>query len=109
VARLLRTLPAGVESEIVRPQLFRAATSAASNYRAGCRARSRREFIAKLGVVIEETDESDFWLGFSVDLDLLDRRAVQKLRQEAGELVAIFTASRKTAEARLSNQEAKRR
>jgi len=52
-------------------------------------------------VVVEETDECDFWLEFSVDLDLLESASVQKLREEATALLAIFTASRKTAEAKL--------
>ena len=102
IARLLRLLSPGRESDILRSQLLRVATSAAANYRAVCRTRSQREFISRLGVVVEEADESDFWLEFGVDLGLLEYGAVQKLRAEASELVAIFTSSRKTAEATLS-------
>jgi four helix bundle protein len=73
----------------------------AANYRAAARSRSRREFIAKLGVVIEEADESELWL------DILETRhhgppeTVKRLRREASELRAIFIASRRTAAAKL--------
>ena len=74
-----------------------AGTSVAANYRASCRARSRAEFIAKRGVVEEESDESLFWLELMVDSKLVTLQRVQKLMKEADELTAIFVASLKTA------------
>jgi four helix bundle protein len=77
-------------------QLCDAATSLAANYRAACRARSRREFAAKIGVVLEEADESQFWLecGEARNLGCSDLRA--RLLQESTELTAIFTAANVT-------------
>lgn len=90
-------LPDTEKGRHVRRQLFRAATSVAANYRSACRARSKPDFIAKLGVVIEESDEADFWLELSVETGLIKPGAERALRIEANELVAIFTASQKTA------------
>ena len=104
VARLLREFPGGIEAAAVRPQLLRAAAGVASNYRAACRGRSRRDFVSKMGMAIEEADETDFWLRFAVDLDLLEAERAQPLRTEADELLAIFTSSRKTAEAGLTRR-----
>ena len=76
-----------------------------SNYRAACRARSRREFIAKLGIVIEEIDESAGWLRALQSANLADAVALASLLKEADELTRIFVASRKTAEMNLERQE----
>src|SRR5207248_9624524 len=83
-------------------QLIRSGTSVGANYRAVCRARSRAEFIAKLGVVVEEADESEFWLELIVESGLLSLRLLGPLRQAASELVAIMVASRRSASARKS-------
>ncbi len=81
----------------IRRQLIRCGTSVAANYRATCLAQSRASFISKLSIVLEETDESYFWLEFIVDESLLKRRLVDSLLKEAEELTAIFISSRKTA------------
>lgn len=62
VIKLCRAIPASPDGRVVAGQLLRASTSVAANYRAACRGRSRAEFIAKLGVVLEESDESLLWL-----------------------------------------------
>jgi len=90
-------LGTGPLPELVRPQLLRAATGVAANHRAASRSRSRREFVAKIGVVIEETDESELWLDVLETKGLGSPAKVKKLRQEASELCAIFVASRRTA------------
>ena len=87
-------------------QLRRAARGVASNYRAARRGRSDLDFIAKMGSVIEEADESMYWLEHLAATGLSRQDEVEALRQEANELVAIFTASHKTAKA---NLEAKKR
>ena len=97
VVTLCRSLPATPEGRNIRDQLGRAATSVASNYRATCRARSRAEFIAKLGLVIEEADESHMWLGMLIRLHLASGTEVERLHGEANELTAIFVASKRTA------------
>lgn len=78
-------------------QLIRSSTSVAANYRAACRARSKREFLAKIGIVLEEADESLFWLEFAQDTGVLTAETTGPLCQEANELVAILTATRNTA------------
>ena len=77
--------------------MLRARTSVAGNYRATCRARSRAEFIAKLGIVLEESDKALFWLELIVDSKMQSRTRVEALMKEADQLTAIFTASLKTA------------
>ena len=100
VLRFCRSMPDTPEGRHVGGQLLRAGTGVASNYRAACRGKSRSDFIAKLGTVIEEADESDFWLDLTSRAILLSPEAVKPLRIEAGELIAIFTQSQKTARAR---------
>jgi four helix bundle protein len=77
-------------------QLLRSATSVAANYRSVCRARSRADFVAKLGVVVEEADETAFWLELLCDSGTMQKDRLQKLNQEAAELLAIFAASQRT-------------
>ena len=77
IIRLIRALPSCAESRIIGNQLLRAGTSVAANYRAVCRARSRAEFLAKLGVVIEEADESAFWLELLCDAGLVTEKIEQ--------------------------------
>jgi four helix bundle protein len=76
---------------------MRSATSVGANYRAACRARSNAEFIAKLGIVEEEADESGYWLEMIVDSGLMKIDRVKELIDEAGELTAIIVASIRTA------------
>lgn len=77
IIRLIRALPSCAEIRIIGNQLLRAGTSVAANYRAVCRARSRAEFLAKLGVVIEEADESAFWLELLCDAGLVTEKIEQ--------------------------------
>lgn len=91
-------LPRTTKGRVIAQQLLRAATSVGANYRAACRARSQAEFVAKLGVVIEEADESAYWMELAVEGGLLEADAAEATWREADELVAIMTASRKTAE-----------
>ena len=95
--RLCRALPKSSESTIISRQLLRSATSVGANYRAVCRARSDPDFISKLGVVLEEADESLFWIDLLVDIGVTSTDRTRALRAEANELVAIFVASLRTA------------
>ncbi len=97
VIRLFRSLPRSVEAQIVGKQLLRAGTSAAANYRAAGRARSKAEFAAKIGVVLEEADESAFWLECLADNAIVKPELLRDLIKEANELVAIFASSHQTA------------
>jgi len=97
VIKLVDALPRTIQGRAVANQIIRSATSVAANYRAACRARSRAEFIAKIGVVEEEADETAFWLELIIDSALLTQTRVRPLLTEAGKLVAIMAASRKSA------------
>jgi four helix bundle protein len=97
VAGFCRSLPDTGEGRHVADQLFRSSTGMAANYRASCRARSHREFTAKLGVVLEESDETLFWLAFVMHAEIAAGPELQYLLAEGRELLAIFIASVKTA------------
>jgi four helix bundle protein len=97
IIKLVRALPMSSEGKVIGVQLLRCGTSVAANYRAVCRARSHAEFLAKLGIVIEEADESAFWLEMISDAGLLPEKRLVDLRSEAEQLVAILNASRTTA------------
>jgi four helix bundle protein len=94
---LCRELPQTPDGRRVGQQLIDSATSVAANYRAACRARSRAEFIAKLGTVLEQADESLYWLELLVDSKLVTLQRADRLLLEANQLTAIFTASVRTA------------
>jgi four helix bundle protein len=97
VIRLVDALPTSVKGRAIANQIMRSSTSVAANYRAACRARSRAEFIAKIGVVEEEADETAFWLDLIIDSKIRSKTLIEPLLKEAGELVAIMAASRKSA------------
>ena len=101
VGALLRT----VQGRAIASQLMRSGTSVAANYRAACRARSKAEFIAKLGTVEEEADETAFWLELIIEGALLTAPQIQPLLTEALELVAITAASKKTASSALAKSQ----
>ena len=82
----------------IRRQLIRCSTSVGANYRAACLAQSKPAFASKISIVLEEADESHFWMEFAVAENLAERDRVEPLMAEAQELVAIFAASRKTAQ-----------
>ena len=98
VLRLINALPRSISSEVIARQLAKSATSVAANYRATCNARSRAEFIARLGVVVEEADESVCWLELAMRASLLTADA-SPLKNEAVELRSIFAKSLGTARA----------
>src|SRR5258708_10433501 len=93
VGRLVDALPNTAKGRTIANQIIRSATSVAANYRAACRARSRAEFIAKIGVVEEEADETAFWLELIIDSNIYGKTRIEPLLKEASELVA----SRKSA------------
>ncbi len=97
VIRLVDALPRGRSADVIGSQLLRAGTSVGANYRAACRARSRKEFLAKLGIVEEEADEAQFWLELMEERGLAAAERVSSLRDEARQLVAIVVSSIRTA------------
>jgi four helix bundle protein len=97
ILKLVEELPRSTSGRILGGQIARSATSVAANYRAVCRARSRADFVAKLGIVEEEADETGFWLELIVDAGLQPAAKLSPLLKEANELTAIFVSSLKTA------------
>jgi four helix bundle protein len=96
VIRLSRTLPQSPEARIIARQLLRSATSVAANYRAVCRARSTADFTSKLGLVLEEADETLFWLELLVEAEIVRPDQVNRPLDEANQLVSMFVASLRT-------------
>jgi len=99
IIRLVEALPSSIVGRTIANQLVRSGTSVAANYRAACRGRSKAEFIAKLGTVVEEADETAFWLELIVDSGLQPHAKIAPLLTEADELTAIFVASCRSARA----------
>jgi four helix bundle protein len=97
VLNLVDALPRTAGGRAIAMQLVRAATSVGANYRSACRARSRAEFAAKLGVEVEEADESLYWLELVRDGKLLPENKLSHLVKEADELTAILASGRKSA------------
>ena len=97
VVRLFRSLPKTEEAKIIGKQALRSGTSVAANYRAVCRARSKAEFVARIGIVVEEADETVFWLELLIETGIVSQARMDGLLIEANELLAIFAASQRTA------------
>jgi four helix bundle protein len=104
ILRLVSALPNDVKGRAISSQLIRSGMSVGANYRAACRARSRAEFIAKIGVVEEEADESAFWMELIIESEMLGETKVTALHLEAKELVAIMARSRITAARQLKRK-----
>jgi four helix bundle protein len=97
VITLVDVLPNTVKGRVIANQIMRSATSVGANYRGACRARSRPEFISKIGIVEEEADETAFWLELIIDSKIRRIKQITPLLDEANELFAIMAASRKSA------------
>ncbi|OQY51116.1 MAG: four helix bundle protein [Desulfobacteraceae bacterium 4572_87] len=97
VIRLVESLPKGRTADIIGRQLLRCGTSVGANYRSACRAKSRRDFISKMGIVEEESDESIYWMEIIVQAGLLPAKRISDLMKEAEEILAITVSSIKTA------------
>ena len=97
IIKLSKSFPKSTEGYILSKQLIRAATSIASNYRAVCRARSDAEFYSKICIVVEEADESVFWLEIITEADILNSEQTKKLLAEANEILSVVASSKRTA------------
>jgi four helix bundle protein len=97
VISLCRQLPATQEGRLIGAQFFRSGTSVGANYRAACRARSKADFISKLSIVLEETDESLYWMEILNENKIVNSKLLTGLMKEAKELIAIFVSSLNTA------------
>ncbi len=104
IIRMVDNLPRSRTGAVLGDQLLRAATSVGANYRAACRGRSPADFIAKMGIVVEEADECIYWLELIQEAGLLPAEQTAPFAKEADELTAIFTASLKTAKHNLKSR-----
>jgi four helix bundle protein len=108
IIKLFQALPRSDEARIIGKQLLRSGTSVGANYRAACRSRSRAEFLARLGVVVEEIDETVYWLDLLAVSNILAQPRLAALQREAAELFRIFVASQLTAKANKRLNDAQR-
>jgi four helix bundle protein len=97
IMRLIESLPKTLTARTIGGQLVRCGTSVGSNYRAACRARSRAEFISKMGIVEEESDESIYWMELLIDAGIVKQALLADLIKEGNEILCLVVASRKTA------------
>ncbi|MBI5330617.1 MAG: four helix bundle protein [Betaproteobacteria bacterium] len=93
VIQLVEGMPKSMSSTVIGRQVMRAGTAVGANYRAACRARSRAEFIAKLGIVEEEADECIYWFELMEEANLLPQTSIAPLKSEANELLSIIIAT----------------
>ena len=96
IIRMFQALPHRSDAYVLGKQVLRSGTSIAANYRATCRARSRAEFVARIGIVAEEADETVLWLELLGESGIMESARLEPLLEEARELSAIFTASQNT-------------
>jgi len=97
VVKLYRSLPRTADAQVMGKQLLRCGTAVAANCRASCRARSKAEFAARIGIVVEEADETGFWLEMLGDAEIVKVSLLEELLTESKELTAIFTATMMSA------------
>lgn len=100
VIRLTEALPKNQTANVIGKQLLRSGTSVGANYRAASRARSTAEFIAKMGIVEEECDESMYWMELIIEAGLMEEKLLLDLKNEANEILSMVVASIKTARSR---------
>ncbi len=105
IIELCRELPNNREGRLIGNQLFSSGTSVAANYRAACRGRSKAEFVSKLGIVLEEADETQLWLELIDEMAIHGGSSVGFLMQECDEITAIMVTSIKTAKRCKSDRE----
>lgn len=101
VIKLVESLPSTTTARTIGNQLLRSGMSVGANYRAACRGKSKADFIAKAGISLEEADECMYWMEMLQEANIVPIEKLKDLMKEANELVAIFTASIKTARAHL--------
>ncbi|HYD92364.1 MAG TPA: four helix bundle protein [Flavobacterium sp.] len=102
VIDLVEKLPITTSSKVIAYQIAKSGTSVGANYRAVCRSRSDKEFISKMEIVLEEADETLFWLEIISEKEWLEKELLQPILKEANELTAIFASSLKTVKSKTS-------
>ena len=102
IVKLVGSLTHNQTAQVLGKQILRSGTSVGANYRAVCRAKSEKDFVNKLAIVIEEADETQYWLELLVSAELLDKDKVTILWKEADELIKIMVASSKTIKSNIN-------
>lgn len=97
IIKLIKALPSDIAGKAISNQLVRSGMSVGANYRAACRGRSKAEFIAKLGIVLEEADECCYWLELIMESEMINKKKVLELYKETNELAAIFCVMLKSS------------
>ena len=97
IVHLVEALPQSRIAEVIGKQLLRCGTSVGANYRASCRAKSQADFIAKMGIVEEEADETIYWIELLIETGLVEKHLVANLLDEANQIISIIVSSIKTA------------
>lgn len=97
VVRLVESLPKSKTTDVISYQLLKSGTSVGANYRAACRGRSKADFISKLGIVEEETDETIYWMELLIDAGIVKQEKLDLLMKEADEILSIVISSINTA------------
>lgn len=103
IVRLYAALPKTTEAQVLGKQVLRSGTSVGANYREATRARSTAEFVSKVGVGLQELEETDYWLELLADSGIVPEARLADLRNELNELTAILVSSVKTAKKRMRN------
>ena len=109
IIRLYSGLPKGTEAQVLGRQMIRSGTSVGANYREAYRARSKAEFIAKAGECLKEIEETGYWLELLVDSGIVSEERLAELRNECGELTAIFVASVRKAKSNEEKEKGKKK
>jgi len=97
VIRLAESFPKTPTANVIRNQMLRSGPSVGANYRAACRAKSKPDFVSKMGIVGEEADETMYWIELSIDAGIVKKSRVDSLLQEANEILSMTVSSIKTA------------
>ena len=103
IIRLAESLPNTPTARVIRNQMLRCGSSVGANYRAACRAKSKPDFVSKMGTVEEETDETIYWMELLIDAELVKRSRIADLLDEADQILSIVISSIKTAKGIRSN------
>ncbi|WP_395077599.1 four helix bundle protein [Flavobacterium sp.] len=104
VIDLVEKMPSTISTRVILNQIVKSATSVGANYRAVCRARSDREFVSKMNIVLEEADETLFWLEIIIEKEWINKSDVEAIWNEGNELTVIFVSSLKTINNRINGK-----
>lgn len=97
IIRVAESLPETPTAKVIRNQMLRCGSSVGANYRAACRAKSKADFVSKMGIVEEEADETIYWMELLIDADIVKRPRIAELLDEADQILSIVVSSIKTA------------